>query len=50
MSVCAFNSNDLMIIFLVTDKLLQVDRLGTKPYCLLVRKAEQSFDNFDEIN
>lgn len=44
MSICAFNLKDWMIIFLVTDKLLQADQLGTNPYCLLVRKEEQSFD------
>jgi len=38
-----------MIIFLTMDKLLQVDRLGIKPYWLFVRIEEQKFDNLNEI-
>jgi len=34
----------------IIDRLLQADRFGIKPYCLLVKKEEQHFDNFDEIN
>lgn len=50
MSIYAFILKGGIIIFLVNDRLWQVDLFGTKPYYLLVRKEEQSFDKLDEIN
>lgn len=47
MSVWAFIVKEWKIIYLTINKLLQIDRLGIKPYCFPVRKEEQNFGNFE---